>query len=61
MASSVHLLLQQKTGLGIFLNVIRIHGVRRFQVGKMKVRIFGVFSWSKLDFEGLNVLVATSR
>ena len=31
-------------------------------MGKIKkVMIFLSFSWSKLDFEGLNVVVATSR
>jgi hypothetical protein len=62
MASFVHVLSQQTNGLGIFLNVLRIHGVRRFQVGKVKkVMIFGGFSRSKLDFEGLNVVVDISR
>jgi len=36
MASFVHLFSQQKNGLGIFLNVLRIGGVGRFQVGKWR-------------------------
>lgn len=44
MASFVRLLPQQRNGLGIFLTVLRVHDVERFQAGKInKVMIFWGF------------------